>query len=75
MIMTGTLSIKDIIAQYLSTYSLNKAGADQVIRFSISDILFNQRQIVALWRELNHRGMKPAAKTFLGKIMSISLHS
>jgi len=75
MIMTATLSIKDIIAQYLSSYRLNKAGSGQLIRFSMMDIFVNQRRIVALWRELNERGMKPAAKTFLGKIVSISLQS
>ncbi|RYY11076.1 MAG: hypothetical protein EOO04_35855 [Chitinophagaceae bacterium] len=71
--MTATLSIKDIIAQYLSSYRLNKAGSAQQISFPMTDIFMNQRRIVALWRELNERGMKPVAKTFLGKIVSISL--
>lgn len=72
--MTGTLSIKDIIAQYLSKFSVEKAGTDEVIRFSMTDIFFNQAQIVALWRELNHGNMKPVAKTFLGKITAITIH-
>jgi hypothetical protein len=75
MIMTATVTIKDIIAQYLSKFSLNRTGSDEVIRFSLSDIFYNQTKIVALWRELNKRGMKPVAKTFLGRITSISLHS
>ena len=42
------------------------------IKFSIKDVLFNQAQIVALWRSLNRNHTKPVAKTFLGKIVSIS---
>jgi hypothetical protein len=72
--MTGTLSIKDIIAQYFSKFSVARAGADQVINFSITDIFTNQAQIVALWRELNHRDARPIAKTFLGKITAITVH-
>jgi hypothetical protein len=72
--MTGTLTIKDIIARYLSRFSITKTGTDQTIRFSPGDIYANQRKIVALWRELNHMGMKPRAKTFLGKITSIKIH-
>lgn len=72
--MTGTLSIRDIITQYLSKFSVTKTGADQTIHFSFADIYANQRQIVALWRELNHMDMKPTAKTFLGKIISIKVN-
>ncbi len=75
MIMTGSLSIRDIIGQYLRKFSLNRSGAYEVIRFSLTDIFYRQRQIVALWRELNERGLKPVAKTFLGRIIRISLHS
>jgi chromosome condensin MukBEF complex kleisin-like MukF subunit len=72
--MTGALSIRSIIAQYLSKFSVTKTEVDQTIRFSPADIYANQKQIVALWRELNQRNMKPTAKTFLGKIVSIKIH-
>jgi hypothetical protein len=72
--MTGALTITDIIAQYFSKFSLTKSETDQTIRFSPADIYTNQRQIVALWRELNQMNMKPTAKTFLGKIVSIKVH-
>lgn len=72
--MTGTLTIKDIIARYLSSFSITKTSTDQTIWFSTGDIFTNQRKIVALWRELNHMGMKPRAKTFLGKITSIKIY-
>jgi hypothetical protein len=72
--MTGTLFIKDIITQYLNKLSVIKTGADQTIHFSPSNIYANQRQIVALWRELNHMNMKPTAKTFFGKIVSIKVN-
>ena len=72
--MTGTLSIRDIITQYLSKFSVTKTETDQTIHFSIVDIYTNQRQIVALWRELNHMNMKPVAKIWLGKIVSIKVN-
>lgn len=72
--MTGALTIRNIIAQYLSKFSVTNTGADQTIRFSFADIYANQGQIVALWRELNQMNMRPTAKTFLGKIVSIKVH-
>jgi hypothetical protein len=72
--MTGALSIRSIIAQYLSKFSVIKTEIDQTIRFSPADIYANQKQIVALWRELNQMNMKPTAKIFLGKITSIKIH-
>jgi hypothetical protein len=72
--MTGALTIKGIIAQYLSKFSVTKTEIDQTIRFTPADIYANQKQIVALWRELNQMNMKPTAKTFLGKIVSIKIH-
>ncbi|MFA6060657.1 MAG: hypothetical protein WC756_20840 [Taibaiella sp.] len=72
--MTGALSIRDIITQYLSKFSVTKTETDQTIHFPFADVYANQRQIVALWRELNHMNMKPTAKTFLGKIVSIKVN-
>ncbi len=43
------------------------------IHFSLSDILFKQNEIVGLWRAFNKHDYKPIAKTFLGKITSISI--
>ena len=72
--MTSALTIRSIIAQYLSRFSIAKTGADQTIRFSLADIYAKQGQIVALWRELNQMNMKPMAKTFLGRIVSIKVN-
>jgi hypothetical protein len=72
--MASALTIRDIIAQYLSRFNVIKTNTNQTIHFTSADIYTNQKQIVALWRELNHMNMKPRANTFLGRIISIKVY-
>lgn len=69
--MTATMNINDLS----SHRQLHGAGmSTRTIRFSWSEILYGQAQIVALWRSLRAEGLNPVAHTFLGRIMSITIH-
>lgn len=58
--------------KYPQTFKILGQEYRNHIRFTPKDILFHQKQIVAIWRSLNKSRSKPIAKTFLGRIVAIS---
>lgn len=57
----------------LQTSKVYEFDSRTCIHFSIYDVFFRQHQIASLWRALNQNEYKPIAKTFLGKVISISI--
>jgi hypothetical protein len=68
------ITIEQLISSHLPGYSIHKIDGADVILFSANDIIFNQHNISAFWRECNYYHLHPVAKTFLGRIRMIKFN-
>lgn len=71
--MAGVLLLQDfILNNQLRSFKISGEKSQTTIRFSLNDILYHQRRISSVWRMLNRNNANPVAKTFLGRVVSIS---
>lgn len=67
------ISTIDLANEYFPAAAVRKAANAEIMTFNWYQVIFQQEEILALWRACNYYHLKPVAKTFFGKISSIRI--
>ena len=71
--MAQNFVLQDLINENsLQQPVISEVGSKINIRFKLTDVLSHLAQIQLIWSSLVNKRAKPIAKTFLGRITSIS---